>query len=118
MLRVGFDRADRVDPALVEKQYPLLLQDYEAGIDTHTTLYPGAMDAVEKLRARGYRVGICTNKPEKLAELLMVRLGVRDAFASLVGADTLTVRKPDPAPFQAAVTSAGGDPRQASPVPW
>jgi len=113
MLRLGFDRAGRVDPGLVDAQYPLLLEDYKAGMDTHTQLYPGAMDAVEALHARGYRVGICTNKPEALAELLMSRLGVRDRFASLVGADTLPVRKPDPAPFQAAVTRAGGDPSRA-----
>jgi len=38
----------------------------------------------------------------------MTRLGVRDLFGSLVGADTLPVRKPDPAPYRAAVERAGG----------
>jgi phosphoglycolate phosphatase len=38
----------------------------------------------------------------------MTRLGVRDMFASLVGADTLSTRKPDPAPYVAAVERAGG----------
>jgi phosphoglycolate phosphatase len=33
---------------------------------------------------------------------------VRDLFASLVGADTLPVRKPDPAPYHLAVERAGG----------
>ncbi|MEM9342212.1 MAG: HAD-IA family hydrolase [Pseudomonadota bacterium] len=113
MLRLGFDRAGKVDPGLVEAQFEPFLQAYEAGIDTHTRLYPGAVAAVETLQHKGYRVGICTNKPEGLAELLMTRLGVRDLFASLVGADTLPVRKPDPAPFQAAVTRAGGDPSRA-----
>ena len=56
------------------------------------------------------RVGICTNKPEGLAETLMQRLGVRHLFGSLIGADTLPVRKPDPAPFTEAVRRAGGDP--------
>ena len=55
------------------------------------------------------RVGICTNKPEGLAETLMQRLGVRHLFASLIGADTLPVRKPDPAPYAEAVRRAGGD---------
>jgi len=48
-----------------------------------------------------------------LAEDLLVRLGVRDAFAALVGADTLPVRKPDPEPLREAVRRAGGDPRRA-----
>ena len=38
----------------------------------------------------------------------MQRLGVRDLFGSLVGADTLPVRKPDPAPYGEAVRRAGG----------
>ena len=37
-------------------------------------------------------------------------LGVRDSFASLVGADTLAVRKPDPEPLFEAARRAGGDP--------
>ena len=75
-----------------------------------TTLYPGCLDAVEALDRAGYRVGICTNKPEALAVLLMDRLGVLDRFGSLIGADTLATRKPDPAPFLEAVRRAGGDP--------
>jgi phosphoglycolate phosphatase len=39
----------------------------------------------------------------------MTKLGVRGAFASLIGADTLPVRKPDPEPFFEAVRRAGGD---------
>jgi phosphoglycolate phosphatase len=38
---------------------------------------------------------------------------VRDLFDSLIGADTLTVRKPDPAPYFEAVKRAGGDLRQS-----
>ena len=36
---------------------------------------------------------------------------MRDLFGSLVGADTLAVRKPDPAPYRAAVQRAGGGAR-------
>ncbi len=113
MLRLGFERVGVSDEHAIDAQFPLLLEHYEAGIDTYTTLYPGAMDAIRVLQSRGYFVGICTNKPEHLAEILMTRLGVRDAFASLVGADTLSVRKPDPAPYLAAVTRAGGDPARS-----
>ncbi len=67
-----------------------------------------AMEAVARLRARGDRVAVCTNKPEGLAQTLLTRLGVRDAFGALIGADTLPVRKPDPAPLHAAIAGAGG----------
>ncbi|TDK43063.1 HAD-IA family hydrolase [Antarcticimicrobium luteum] len=110
MLRVGLERLGRFDPEVVEAYYPVLLEAYAEDIDRRTVLYPGAMEAVAALSASGYGVGVCTNKPEGLADLLLSRLGVRDAFASLVGADTLPVRKPDPEPLREAARRAGGDP--------
>lgn len=108
MLRLGFSRLGRSDEAEIEAQYPRLLAAYEADIDRHTRLYPGAAEAVEALREAGFATGICTNKPERLAAILLDRLGLRGHFASLIGADTLAVRKPDPAPYRASVERAGG----------
>ena len=109
MLQLAADRMGMVQAApMIAAGYPLLLAAYGDAIDQHTTLYPGAMDAVARLKARGIAVGICTNKPEGLAETLLTRLGVRAEFAALVGADTLPLRKPDPAPFFEAVARAGG----------
>ena len=110
MLALGFSRVDGFGEDEILRPYPILLAAYEKDIDHHTVLYPGAMDAVEALKSAGYGVGICTNKPEGLAEELMRRLGVRDAFAALVGANTLAVRKPDPEPLFEAARRAGGDP--------
>lgn len=110
MLTLGFER---VSPAYTEAdvaaQYPVLLQAYADDIDRHTVLYDGAIEAVLRLKADGYAVGVCTNKPEGLAETLLTRLGIRDHFASMIGADTLPVRKPEPAPFVESVIRAGGD---------
>lgn len=113
MLRLGFSRVDGFGESEVDKQYDVLLQAYAEDIDTHTVMYPGAMEAVERLRSGDYAVGIATNKPEGLAETLMNNLGVRDSFASLVGADTLPVRKPDPEHHFEAVRRAGGDPARS-----
>ncbi|MFP5509466.1 MAG: HAD-IA family hydrolase [Alphaproteobacteria bacterium] len=114
MLKLGLDRIAHPEAeAMIDQYYPVLLEAYGAAIDVHTVLYPGAMEAVARLTRDGYAVGICTNKPAGLAETLMTRLGVRDAFASLVGADTLAVRKPDPAPLIEAVRRAGGDPARS-----
>ncbi|MEO1139553.1 MAG: HAD-IA family hydrolase [Pseudomonadota bacterium] len=111
MLTLGLARLGRADDvAEVDRQYPVLLSAYAQAIDTHTVLYPGAMDAVDQLRKAGHPVAICTNKPEKLAVQLMNSLGVLQDFGALVGADTLSVRKPDPEPLREAVRRAGGDP--------
>ena len=109
MLNLGFSRVEGFGADEVDRQYPVLLAAYAQAIDTHTVLYPGAMEAVERLLSGGYAVGIATNKPAGLAEQLMTSLGVRDAFASLIGADTLPVRKPDPEHHFEAVRRAGGN---------
>jgi phosphoglycolate phosphatase len=109
MLRLAAERLGLGDPEpMVEAGYPLILAAYGEAIDQHTRLYPGAMEAVSRLKSRGIAVGICTNKPQGLAQTLLTRLGVRSEFAGLVGADTLAVRKPDPAPFLEAVARSGG----------
>lgn len=109
MLRLGFARLGAApDEAAVNRAYPQLLAAYEAAIDTHTRLYPGAAEAVAALRGAGLATAICTNKPAALAEKLVRRLGIRDLFDALVGADTLAQRKPDPAPYHHAVALAGG----------
>ncbi|MDO8884115.1 MAG: HAD hydrolase-like protein [Pseudotabrizicola sp.] len=108
MLRLGFSRLGAFDDAMIDAQYPVLLDAYAQAIDVHTTLYPGAVAAVEALRRNGFAVSICTNKPEGLAEELTLRLGIRGLFGALIGADTLPTRKPDPAPYIAAVEQVGG----------
>jgi phosphoglycolate phosphatase len=110
MLRLGFSRSDRPwTEEDIAAQYPVLLRAYAEAIDHHTTLYPGAVDAVEALRRAGFATAICTNKPEALAQTLCRNLGIRDLFGALIGADTLPQRKPDPAPYHACLAAIGGD---------
>lgn len=110
MLRAGFERIGKPFAETdIDAGYPLLLSAYAKNIDQFSTLYPGTAEAIEGLLSAGYRVGVCTNKPEALAHQLLCALGVRDLFGALIGADTLTVRKPDPAPMREAVIRLGGD---------
>ena len=109
MLRLGFDRLGLPwSEADVTRDYARLLAAYADAICVHTALYPGAVAAVEAAIAQGYATAICTNKPEGLAVDLVRRLGISGLFGALVGADTLPVRKPDPAPYRLAVARAGG----------
>lgn len=109
MLRLGLSRLGPVDETEVERGYRPLLDAYDADIARRTRFYPGALDAVRRLRARGDATGICTNKPEALAVKLMAALGASDLFDSLVGADTLAVRKPHPEHLVQSIARAGGD---------
>ncbi len=109
MLRLGLSRMNGGwSEADVDARYPGFLRLYADGLCRESRLYPGAREAVATLGAAGYRLAICTNKPAALAERLMRDLDFRDPFAVLVGADTLPVRKPDPAPLLHALAGAGG----------
>jgi phosphoglycolate phosphatase len=114
MLRLGLGRLGvAADEGRLQAMYADLLAAYEVDIARRTRLYPGAAEAVGRLRAAGARVGICTNKPVHLAEALLVALGARAWFHGLIGAGSLPVRKPDPAPLHAAIAAAGGSAAQA-----
>ncbi|MCP5072217.1 MAG: HAD-IA family hydrolase [Rhodobacteraceae bacterium] len=115
MLRLGFSRiGSDWSEADVEAQFPLVLDYYGAHLDVHSTLYPGVESALGDLASRGYALGICTNKPEGLAETLTQKLGIRPMFGALFGADTLPVRKPDPAHLLETIQALGGDPRRSA----
>ncbi|TVQ57846.1 MAG: HAD family hydrolase [Rhodobacteraceae bacterium] len=101
------------DEAAVDRLFPAFLAAYEARIAEETQLFPGALDCLDAFAAMGWRIGLCTNKPEGLARTLVSALGVADRFAALLGADTLPVRKPDPRHFTETVRRAGGEPGRA-----
>jgi phosphoglycolate phosphatase len=96
------------DPAAVETAVPPFLAAYEAAIARETRLFPNAVACLDALAAGGWRLGVCTNKPERLARLLLDALGVGARFGALIGADTLPVRKPDPLALTETVRRLGG----------
>ena len=53
MLRLGVSRSGDVDEGQVDAGYQPLLDAYDGSIAVHTAFYPGALDAVRRLRARG-----------------------------------------------------------------
>jgi phosphoglycolate phosphatase len=108
LLRKGLATSGAADEALVEEGFPIYLAYYAANICVGTTLYPALEEALDALSARGAKLAICTNKPEALTHLLIDALGWTGRFAAIVGADTLAVRKPLPAPLLEAIARAGG----------
>jgi phosphoglycolate phosphatase len=108
LLRKGLAASGAADEALVEQGFPIYLDFYSANICVGTTCYPALEEAMDALDARGVKLAICTNKPERLTHLLIDALGWSGRFAAIVGADTLAVRKPLPAPLLEAIARAGG----------
>ena len=69
---------------------------------------------MDELVAEGVTLAVCTNKPQRLSELLIEALGWNGRFAAILGADRVPQRKPHPAHVLSTIEAAGGDPRSAA----
>lgn len=97
LISMGYEKAGRpLSAAEIDARLPRYLEIYEGRIDRESALFAGVVPALDRLADAGWRLGVCTNKPERLARLLLTKLGVIDRFGALLGADTLPVKKPDP----------------------
>ena len=86
---------------------------YDAAPAELTRPYPNVLATARALRQSGCRLGVCTNKPEAPARKLLALLGMDALFDAVVGGDTLSVQKPDPAPLRQAIGALGGAPGSA-----
>ncbi|CAH2599428.1 Phosphoglycolate phosphatase [Rhodovastum atsumiense] len=89
------------------------LADYGANAAVHTRAFPDVPETLQRLTDLGWRLAVCTNKPEAPARTLLGALGLARFFAAIGGGDSFPVRKPDPAHLLATLTAAGGTPAQA-----
>ena len=87
-----------------------LASDYAIHVAVHSRLYPGVPDTLAGLVGQGWRLAICTNKPEPAARKLLEAVGLISLFAAIGGGDSFPVRKPDPGHLLATLASAGGQP--------
>ncbi len=100
-------------PEVHDRLFDDFLVDYERNIAANTVLFDGALDILEQYGRDGWKLAVCTNKPEKLAVRLLEELGVAGRFASITGGDTYPWRKPDPRHLTGTIAKAGGDPARA-----
>lgn len=99
LLRLGFP--DRDDDA-IETLRLAFLERYADQLCVHSALFAGLDALVDRLDRNGLPWGVVTNKPRHLTDPLLVALGLDQRVACSVSGDTLSQRKPDPAPLHHA----------------
>ena len=87
------------DAALFQQALPIYERSYRAVNGKHTTLYPGAKEGLDLLRAQGYPMVCVTNKSERFTLPLLDYVALSSYFEIVVAGDTLPQKKPDPAPL-------------------
>lgn len=70
------------------------LAHYRADPAGHTVIYEGVVEELARLRAGGVKLGICTNKPDGMTNLVLEALGLAPFFDAVVGGD-FPRRKPE-----------------------
>jgi phosphoglycolate phosphatase len=87
--------------------------DYAAHVAEESRPFPGVTEFLREQAGAGWRMAVCTNKPEAAARKLLDSMGLSDLLQTVGGGDSFPVRKPDPAHLLATLRLAGGDPSTA-----
>ena len=101
---------DPIDQATLKRLHKTFLEYYGDNISTHSRLFDGLPALLDKAASQGLKMGVCTNKIEKLSYKLLTEIGIMDKFNAVVGGDTLPIMKPNPEPYLEAVKRLGIDP--------
>lgn len=91
-------------PSLIE----IFLDHYRGHIADGTRLFPQVAETLGALKADGARLGVLTNKPQELTDLLLPRLGLEALFSAVYGAGRKPYTKPDPRIFHDVVAELSG----------
>lgn len=96
-------------PEILEKALPRFLEIYNENCKVKTAPYNGIVELLDELKARGIKLGIVTNKPEKqaryLAEAFFGEYGLYCVYGSVVDRPN----KPDPAAVRLALADCCSD---------
>jgi phosphoglycolate phosphatase len=103
------DGEGTTDAALLAAGVAAFRRRYAEVNGRRATLYPGVREGLKAMRDAGLKLACVTNKPAEFTEPLLERSGLAGYFSAVVSGDTLSVKKPDPAPIRHACELLGGN---------
>jgi len=89
------------------------LRFYRADLTTHTKVFPGARELLQRLKGEGRALGLCTNKQHELTLETLRQLELDGYFSAVIGERMGRPRKPDPGPLLAILEALGASADQA-----
>ncbi|MGO1376106.1 MULTISPECIES: phosphoglycolate phosphatase [unclassified Psychrobacter] len=78
-----------------------------------TVAYPDVDSGLKQLKAAGYTLALVTNKPIRFVPKILQSFGWQDLFSEVLGGDSLSTKKPDPAPLLHVCEKLNVAPEQA-----
>lgn len=110
LLTIGFPEVEFEMGGDLHQQY---LERYAEAVCVESRIFDGLHQLIDGLDDIGCPWGVVTNKPEVLTAPLMIALGLAERTVCIISGDTLSVKKPHPAPILLACDMAGVDPATA-----
>lgn len=107
LVRRAFDARGGLPSPDVAPYLARFLALYEPRSAELTRPWQGVPETLAALKARGLKLGVCTNKPTKATHDILRILHLSDYFDVVVGGDDVPAIKPDPAHVHAVLDRLG-----------
>jgi len=107
LLERAFNHVDGRELYDADAAYAKFVEHYSDHCCVQTSLFPGIAEVLDTLHQRGYKQGVCTNKPVQMANTIVTELGLQPYFGSVIGGDSTAKRKPDAEPVVACLSELG-----------
>ena len=104
---------DALTKAEADHAEQLFFEAYTKIGGSKTVAYPDVDSGLKQLHAAGYTLALVTNKPIRFVPKILQTFGWQDLFSEVMGGDSLSTKKPDPAPLLHVCTQLGITPDQA-----
>jgi len=95
------------EAALFDQALAIFQKHYAEHVSDLSRPFPGVVEGLEKLKARGYRLACITNKAEAFTLPLLKNLDLFRYFELVLSGDSLPKQKPDPLPLRHACQHFG-----------
>ena len=109
LIRLAFPSSTEPEERRLHLEY---LDRYQQSVCDRSVVFPGLGRLLDKLDGARCPWGIVTNKPQRLTEPLLRGLGLSQRITCVISGDTLSERKPHPAPLLLATKKTGISPEK------
>jgi phosphoglycolate phosphatase len=99
----------------INKMADRLSDLYVRQFSQNARLYPNVEKVLEELHEEGHSCLVCTNFPHRVAIDVLNKVKINKFISSVVGGDSLRVRKPDPGPLLQLLALNGDDTSDGEP---
>ena len=98
--KVGWGVEKLIEPFIERKDYQravkIYLKSQETLLPKMTKLLPGAKEVLEKLKEKGCKLAVASNRPFSFSEPLLKHLKIAQYFSLVLCADQINSYKPNP----------------------